>query len=70
MKPLVNRMNESRTDTETIINYVASWLRQDKAHYKEMCMTIMNAMSKFLKEEHEDKLYDISEQAYNMFEEA
>lgn len=58
MKNLVDILNESKTSSIDIRNYIKSWLRQDRGNYEATIANILEAMMDFFKDEmdyYEDK---------------
>ena len=58
MKNLIEILTESKTTSEQMRNYVASWLKQDKGNYEATISVILEAMMDFFQEEmdwYEDK---------------
>lgn len=53
MKALLDVLKESRTRDIDKTNYVKSWLREDRNHYDDTVLLIMEAMMDFFREEEE-----------------
>jgi len=73
MKNLVDILNESKTSSTEIRNYIKSWLRQDRGSYEATIATILEAMMDFFKDEmdyYEDKSKVASGKQSKEFDEA
>lgn len=53
MKTLLDVLKESRTRDIDKTNYVKSWLREDRYHYTDTVLLIMESMMDFFREEEE-----------------
>lgn len=51
MKNLIDILNESKTSSQEMRNYIKSWLRQDRSNYEVTIANILEAMMDFFKEE-------------------
>ena len=51
MKSLLELLNESKTSTQEMRDYVKSWLRQDRGNYEATIDIILSAMINFFEEE-------------------
>lgn len=73
MKNLIDILNESRTSSQEMRNYIKSWLRQDRGSYEATIDIILEAMMDFFKEEmdyYEDKSKVASGKQSKEFDEA
>jgi len=51
MKNLIDILNESRTSSVEMRNYIQSWLRQDRGSYEATIAVILEGMMDFFKDE-------------------
>ena len=73
MKNLIDILNESKTSSQEMRNYIKSWLRQDRSNYEVTIANILEAMMDFFKEEmdyYEDKSKVASGKQSKEFDEA
>ena len=73
MKNLNEFINESKTTSKEMTNYIKSWLRQDRGSYEATIDIILEAMMDFFKEEmdyYEDKSKVASGKQSREFDEA
>lgn len=73
MKNLIDIIKESKTSTNEMRHYIASWLRQDRGNYEATLTVIFEAMMDYFKEEmnyYEDKSKVASGKQSKEFDEA
>lgn len=73
MKNLIDILNESKTATQDMRNYIKSWLKQDRGNYEATISVILEAMMDFFQDEmnyFEDKSKVASGKQSKEFDEA
>lgn len=73
MKNLIDIIKESKTSTNEMRHYIASWLRQDRGNYEATLAVIFESMMDYFKEEmdyYEDKSKVASGKQSKEFDEA